>query len=110
MIIVAGPPGGGKSTHLSVKSWGVDWFNGDDRAAQLNASSYQNIPAHIRAASGQQLQQFIDSHIESRRSFVLKTPCEPTLAFNRFAARRKSASAFLWTILRLAPLKNTSAA
>jgi predicted ABC-type ATPase len=73
MIIVAGPPGGGKSSHLTVKKWGVDWFNSDDRAAQLNAGSYQNIPAQVRKASGQQLQQFIESHIESRRSFVFES-------------------------------------
>ncbi len=83
MIIVAGPSGGGKSTHLSVKSWGVDWFNGDDRAAQLNAGSYQNIPAHIRAASGQQLQQFIDSHIESRRSFVFENALRTDTCFQQ---------------------------
>jgi len=32
MIIVAGPPGGGKSSHFPVKNVGVDWFNSDDRA------------------------------------------------------------------------------
>lgn len=86
MIIVAGPPGGGKSSHFPVKNVGVDWFNSDDRAAQLNAGSYRNIPAHVRNASGQQLQEFIDSHIEARRSFAFEnalryrlstdSPCE----------------------------------
>ena len=72
MIIVAGPPGGGKSSHFPVKNVGVDWFNSDDRAAQLNAGSYQNIPPAARNASGQQLQQFINSHIEARRSFAFE--------------------------------------
>jgi len=83
MIIIAGPPGGGKSTHLSVKTWGVDWFNSDDRAAQLNAGSYQNIPAQIRSASGQQLQQFIESHISSRRSFVFENALRTDTCFQQ---------------------------
>jgi predicted ABC-type ATPase len=83
MIIIAGPPGGGKSTHLSVRTWGVDWFNSDDRAAQLNAGSYQNIPAQIRTASGQQLQQFIDSHIASRRSFVFENALRTDTCFQQ---------------------------
>ncbi|HEY6391550.1 MAG TPA: zeta toxin family protein [Bryobacteraceae bacterium] len=83
MIIVAGPPGGGKSTHLAVKNWGVDWFNSDDRAAQLNAGSYQNIPTQVRAASGQQLQQFIESHIESRRSLVFENALRTDTCFQQ---------------------------
>jgi hypothetical protein len=43
MIFVAGPPGGGKSSALSIKQLGIDWFNADDRAAQLNAASYHKI-------------------------------------------------------------------
>src|SRR5260221_651629 len=83
MIIVAGPPGGGKSSRLPINNWGVDWFNGDDRAAELNAGSYQNIPAQIRNASGQQLQQFIDSHIESRRSFVFENALRTDTCFQQ---------------------------
>jgi predicted ABC-type ATPase len=83
MIIIAGPPGGGKSTHFSAKTWGVDWFNSDDRAAQLNAGSYQNIPAQIRTTSGQQLQQFIESHIESRRSFVFENALRTDTCFQQ---------------------------
>jgi len=83
MIIIAGPPGGGKSTHLSVKTWGVDWFNSDDRAAQLNAGSYQNIPAELRNASGQQLQQFIETHIASRRSFVFENALRTDTGFQQ---------------------------
>jgi len=83
MIIIAGPPGGGKSTHLSVKTWGVDWFNSDDRAAQLNAGSYQNIPAELRNASGQQFQQFIETHIASRRSFVFENALRTDTCFQQ---------------------------
>ncbi len=83
MIIVAGPPGGGKSSRLPINNWGVDWFNGDDRAAELNAGSYQNIPAHIRTASGQLLQQFIESHIASRRSFVFENALRTDTCFQQ---------------------------
>jgi len=77
------PPGGGKSTHLSVKTWGVDWFNSDDRAAQLNAGSYQKIPAQIRNASGQQLQQFIDGHIAAGRSLAFENALRTDTCFQQ---------------------------
>jgi hypothetical protein len=83
MIIVVGPPGGGKSTHLQVKNVDIDSFNSDDRAAQLNAGSYQNIPVEVRNASGQQLQQFIESHIASRRSFVLENALRTDTCFQQ---------------------------
>jgi len=40
MIVVAGPPGSGKSTAFPVSSFGVAFFNADDRAATLNGESY----------------------------------------------------------------------
>jgi predicted ABC-type ATPase len=92
MIIVAGPPGGGKSSHLPIKNVGVDWFNSDDRAAQLNAGSYQNIPVHVRRVSGQQLQQFIDSHIEARRSFAFENALRTNTGFQQI--RRAKAMGF----------------
>jgi predicted ABC-type ATPase len=58
-------------------------FNSDDRAAQLNAGSYHNIPLHIRAASGQELQQFIDSHIEARRSFAFENALRTDACFQQ---------------------------
>jgi len=77
------PPGGGKSSHSPVRNVGVDWFNSDDCAAQINAGSYQNIPTEIRSAAGQQLQQFIDSHIESRRSFVFENALRTDTCFQQ---------------------------
>src|SRR3990172_9394826 len=47
MIVVAGPPGSGKSTAFPVAQSGVDAFNIDDRAAELQGS-YRNIPREIR--------------------------------------------------------------
>ena len=84
MLIVAGPPGWGKSTHFPVGGTGIDWFNGDDRAAQLNGGSYQNIPLHLRAASGRQLQEFIESHIEASRSFAFENALRTGIVFQQF--------------------------
>jgi hypothetical protein len=40
--VIAGPPGGGKSSIFPVSSFGVPYFNGDDRA-ELNGGSYIGI-------------------------------------------------------------------
>jgi dephospho-CoA kinase len=40
MIVVAGPPGSGKSSIFPVTSFGVAYFSADDRAAELNGGSY----------------------------------------------------------------------
>jgi predicted ABC-type ATPase len=83
MLIVAGPPGAGKSTFFPVSQVGIDSFNSDDYAAQLNAGSYLNIPPRIREAAGKQLQQFIDSHIDQRRSFVFENALRTGAAFEQ---------------------------
>jgi len=41
MVIVAGPPGSGKTTRFPVAEFCVDSFNADSRAAQLNAGSFR---------------------------------------------------------------------
>ncbi len=46
MIIIAGPPGSGKSTAFPVSIFGVAHFNADDRAAALNGG--QGLPTMIR--------------------------------------------------------------
>ncbi|HEU0142389.1 MAG TPA: hypothetical protein VFQ79_21890 [Bryobacteraceae bacterium] len=45
MIVVAGPPGSGKSSIFPVSSFGISCFNADDRAAELNHGSYVGIPS-----------------------------------------------------------------
>ena len=49
MIVVAGPPGSGKSTNFPLSEYGYDWFNADNRAAELNGGSFRKIPKEIRA-------------------------------------------------------------
>ena len=45
MIVVAGPPGSGKTSSFPVTAFGVDAFNIDDRCAQI-LGSYRAIPRH----------------------------------------------------------------
>ena len=105
MIVVAGPPGGGKSSHFPVKNLGVDWFNSDDRAAQLNAGSYQNIPAGVRSTSGQQLQQFIDSHIEARRSFAFEIALRTDTGFQQIRRAKEMGFRVLMDFIAAGPLE-----
>ena len=35
MVVVAGPPGSGKTTYFPVTALGIDAFNIDDRCAQI---------------------------------------------------------------------------
>jgi dephospho-CoA kinase len=50
MIVLAGPIASGKTTHFrQVESiLGIDSFNVDDRSAELNGGSYQNISRRDR--------------------------------------------------------------
>jgi len=59
MIIVAGPPGSGKSTLYPVSSFGTAYFNADDRAAELNAGSYVGISSEIRKTVNREFEAFI---------------------------------------------------
>jgi hypothetical protein len=49
MLVVAGPPGSGKTLFFPVCAWGVDSFSIDDRFAQL-VGSYRAIPPAVRKA------------------------------------------------------------
>src|SRR5438067_12834479 len=44
MIVVAGPPGSGKSSIFPLAKFGTKYFNTDDRAAELNDGFYVGIP------------------------------------------------------------------
>jgi predicted ABC-type ATPase len=57
MIVVAGPPGSGKSTAFPVSGFGVACFNADDRAAVLN----RGYP------------RFVIDCIQRRQSFAIET-------------------------------------
>lgn len=73
MIVIAGPPGSGKSSIFPVSKTGVDFFNIDDRAAFLNGGSYQSISPEIRSQASRECGQFIETHIRNGRSFAVET-------------------------------------
>jgi hypothetical protein len=78
MIVVAGPPGSGKSSIFSVSSFGVPYFYADDRAAELNGGSYTAFPDRCWSPSpGEQLSR-------------LRPPLRSNVTFEQ-AARAKAA-------------------
>ncbi len=72
MIVVAGPPGSGKTSSFPVTAFGVDAFNIDDRCAQI-LGSYRAIPRHVRRAVAKECERFVLSHIENGHSFAVET-------------------------------------
>lgn len=73
MIVIAGPPGGGKSTAFPASSFEVESFDADDRAAELNAGSYRAIPPEIRENVNAAFDAFIAEKIRTKRSFAFET-------------------------------------
>jgi len=71
MVIVAGPPGSGKSVAFTVNSFGIDFFYADDQAAQLNNASYQGISLEIRVAVNKEFERFVVEHIQQHKSFAV---------------------------------------
>jgi predicted ABC-type ATPase len=88
MIVVAGPPGSGKSTVFPVQSFGVDFFNADDRAAELNNGSYHAIPLEIRSRVNREFEAFVLDHIRERTSFAIETTLRSDVTFRQAAAAK----------------------
>src|SRR5450759_2127563 len=78
MIVVAGPPGSGKSSRFSLSAFGVESFNADDRAAELNSGSFRKISNEIRAQVNVEFERWILDHITACKSFALETTFEQT--------------------------------
>ena len=70
MVVIAGPPGGGKSTAFPASSFEVEFFNADDRAAMLNAGSYRAITPAVRAQVNGQFEAFVNENIRAKKSFA----------------------------------------
>ena len=83
MVVVAGPPGSGKSAAFPVDSFGIDSFNADDRAAQLNNGSYQGITMEIRAVVNREFERFVEDHIRERESFAIETTLRSDVTFRQ---------------------------
>ena len=73
MIVIAGPPGSGKSSVLPASAEGVSFFNADDRAAELNGGSHRGIPEAIRDRVNREFEAFVAEQIEERSSFAIET-------------------------------------
>ena len=82
-IVVAGPPGSGKSVAFPVDSFGVDSFSADDRSAELNNGSYQGIPLEIRADVNKEFEVFVEAHIRDHKSFAIETTLRSDITFRQ---------------------------
>ena len=81
MFVIAGPPGAGKSSVFSLSKFAERTFNADDRAAELNSGSYQDIPLSIRAIVNREFEN--SSGPTSGRA-------TPSLLRQRFAVQSRS--------------------
>jgi predicted ABC-type ATPase len=88
MLVVAGPPGSGKTTYFPVNAFGVDSFNIDDRCAQIQGS-YRAISREVRRAVAKECEQFVRRHIEQGLSFAVETTLRTTAAIEQAGLARK---------------------
>jgi len=90
MFIVAGPPGGGKSSFFALSGFAGLAFNADDRAAELNGGSYENIPTLVRAAVSREFEEFVHGNIRAGNSFALETTLRSTITFAQARLAREN--------------------
>jgi predicted ABC-type ATPase len=92
MVVVAGPPGSGKSSHFPVEGGQIDGFNVDARAAAYNGGSFRDIPRAVRARAQRECEVFIDEHLAERKSFAVETTLRAGIAIEQ--ARRAQRAGF----------------
>jgi predicted ABC-type ATPase len=90
MFIVAGPPGGGKSSFFALSDFADRVFNADDRAAELNSGSYENIPTAVRAAVNREFEDFVHGNIRAGTTFALETTLRSTITFEQAKLARQN--------------------
>jgi predicted ABC-type ATPase len=89
MVVVAGPPGSGKTTRFPIAGFGVDYFNADNRAAELNEGSFRGISKEIRSQVNLEFQQWILEHISEGKSFAIETTLRSDITFEQAQLARE---------------------
>jgi predicted ABC-type ATPase len=89
MVVVAGPPGSGKTTRFPLVQFGADSFNADIRAAELNRGSFRGISKEIRSDVNIEFQKWILDHISARKSFALETTLRSDITFEQAQLARE---------------------
>jgi predicted ABC-type ATPase len=87
MIVVAGPPGSGKTRYFPVSAFGVDAFNVDDRCAQI-LGSYRAIPRDVRRAVAKECERFVLAHVSAGASFAVETTLRTASALEQAGLAR----------------------
>jgi predicted ABC-type ATPase len=85
MIVVAGPPGGGKSTLLGrshFRNRQIPYFNIDERCKEIHGSS-QAIPAHVRQRANQELREFCSARFSEGKTFAFETTLRAPFAIEQ---------------------------
>src|ERR1700721_2486781 len=103
MIVVAGPPGGGKSSIFPLAKLGTRYFTPDDRAAELNGGSYLGIPKQIRETVNREFEAFVSDCISQRESFAIETTLRSAVTFDQAQSARAAGFA---TEMRYLALEN----
>ena len=89
MIVVAGPPGSGKTRSFPVSAFGIDGFNIDDRCAQI-LGSYRAIPREVRRAVAKECERFVLDHIERALSFAVEATLRTSAAIDQAGLAQRS--------------------
>jgi predicted ABC-type ATPase len=88
MVVVAGPPGSGKTTYFPVTALRVDSFNIDDRCAQIQGS-YRAISRDVRRAVAKECERFVRDHIDHGLSFAVETTLRTTASIEQAGQARQ---------------------
>ncbi len=88
MLVVAGPPGSGKTTYFPVAAFRVDSFNIDDRCAQI-LGSYRAISRDVRRAVAKECERFVLDRIGRGQSFAVETTLRTIAAIEQAELARK---------------------